>query len=74
MIPDHVITFFIALVALWTLFRWGGLIMTLAALDQAFGEHWSYAIACIVIAAHIEVIKARIMASGRFYGYRGPWL
>jgi hypothetical protein len=48
--------------------------MTLVALDQVFGEHWGYAVAHIVIAAHFEVIKARIMASGRFFGYRGPWV
>lgn len=74
MIPDHVITLIIALVALGILFRWGGLILTFAALSHAWSEHWGYAVACIVIAAHIEVIKARIMASGRLFGYRGPWL
>jgi hypothetical protein len=74
MIPDHVITLIIALVALWTLFRWGRLIFMFAALYHAWSDRYGYAVAYIVIAAHFEVIKARIMASGRFFGHRGPWV
>jgi hypothetical protein len=40
MISDHVITFFIALVALWTLFRWGGLIFMFAALYHAWSDRY----------------------------------
>lgn len=74
MIPDHVITLIIVLVALWILFRWGGLIFTLGAFYHFWNAQWGIAIACILIATYIELVKAGCMVIERAKGCRGPWV
>jgi hypothetical protein len=73
-IPDHIFTLILVVVALWVLFRWGALILTLYALWYFCTEQWGYAALCFGFTCVIEAIKGGVMLIERAQGYRGPWV
>ncbi|MEZ5996116.1 MAG: hypothetical protein R3C25_10195 [Hyphomonadaceae bacterium] len=74
MIPDHVITLICVIVALWALFRWGGLFCMLYALWFFWNEQWGFAALAFGFACALQTIRAGVVLLERAQGYRGPWV
>lgn len=74
MVIDHIVMLGVVMLVAWLLLRWGTLIFLGYAFYHFCLSEWGYAIAALVFACVIEMVKGALMFWERLTGsYNGPW-
>lgn len=75
MIPDHVVTICVALIALYVVVRWGDFIFLGHTIYFFWTEQWTYAGLALVYFFFFSFVKAVVMGLSRWTGiYNGKWI